>query len=181
MDSTKFTGWDVKEIKLIEVTVCNRICKQTVYPIGISFLKDKVVSPVKEAVPQGRGFLYVDAWYDDNATIKELFEKGYFPVVCPNKNRYRGYWRKKARRIYRQPINRLGYRQRGRGEIVFGALTNCYGDRLDAVNITAMQTRIAARTLSYQIKLLIRVGNVVLVLIVRHVPFRGSLSNNSQQ
>ena len=49
VDATKFTGWDVKEMKLIDVTVCNKICNQTVYPVGISFLKDSVVAPVLES------------------------------------------------------------------------------------------------------------------------------------
>lgn len=165
VDSTKFSSWKIDEV---EVTVCNRIAKQTVYPIGISFLRGEVVNPVKEAVPQGRSFLYADAWYDDNATIKELFEKGYFPVVCPNKRRYHGYWRRKARRIYRQPINRFGYRQRGRGESVFGSLTNQFGDRFNARNTNAMRTRIASRIFSYQIKLLIRCNQSFLLVIVRH-------------
>ena len=175
VDSTKFTSWNIQEI---EVTLCNRIAKQSVYPVGISFLRDKVASPVKEAVPKGRSFLYADAWYDDNETIKELFNKGYFSIICPNKRRYSGYWRRKARRIYRQPINRLGYRQRGRGESVFGSLTNQFGDRFNARTTTAMRTRITCRIFSYQIKLLIRCQSAILLLIVRHAQISRTFKNS---
>ena len=170
VDSTKFTGWDVKEIKLIEVTVCNRICKQTVYPIGISFLKDKVVSPVREAVPKGTGKIKADAWYDEIETIKYLFKIGYIPIICPNKGRYSGFYRRKARKIYKLPESRLAYKQRGRGESLFGSLTNEHGDRLKARNVNALRTRISARIFNYQIKLLIRVQVVCIMLIVRHAP-----------
>ena len=168
LDSTKFTGWNVKEMKLIEVTVCNRICNKTVYPVGISFLRDTVVSPVLEAVPNGTGNALADAWYDEKKTIKTLFDKGYIPIICPNKNRIRGFYRHQAREIYRMPENKLAYRQRGRGESVFGSLTNEHGDRLKARNINSLRTRIAARIFVYQIKLLIRIQLVHLVLIVRH-------------
>jgi len=168
LDSTKFTGWDVKEIKLIEITVCNRICNQTVYPVGISFLKEHVVDPVIEAVPDGIGKIKADAWYDERKTIKALFDKGYIPIICPNKNRIRGFYRQKAREIYRMPENKLAYRQRGRGESVFGSLTNEHGDRLKARNVNAIRTRIASRIFVYQIKLLIRIQLAHIELIVRH-------------
>ncbi|RMD66612.1 hypothetical protein D6817_03755, partial [Candidatus Pacearchaeota archaeon] len=58
--------------------------------------------------------------------------------------------------------NRLAYRQRGRGESLFGSLTNEYGDRIKARNTRAIETRVAARVLAYQIKLLIRVNGRVL-------------------
>jgi len=112
LDSTKFRGLDVEEMKLIEVTVCNRICKETVYPVGISFLRENVVAPVKEAVPVGTGKMKADAWYDEKKTIKLLFDLGYIPIICPNKRRSSGYYRKKAREIYRLPENKLAYRQR---------------------------------------------------------------------
>jgi hypothetical protein len=166
VDATKFTSWNINEV---EVTVCNRIAKGTVYPIGVSFQTQSVLAPVKESVPEGTGKLYADAWYDANKAIGAMFEKGYEPIICPNKNRVRGFHRKKARELYEMLENRLGYRQRGRGESPFGSLTNCYGDRLHARNKTAMQTRIAARILCYQVKLLIRTIKVY-TLIVRHAP-----------
>lgn len=168
VDFTKFTGWDVKHMQLVEVTFCNKICNETVYPVGISFLRDNVVAPVLEAVPDGNGKIKADAWYDEKKTIKALFDKGYIPIICPNKNRIRGFYRQKAREIYRMPENKLAYKQRGRGESVFGSLTNEHGDRLKARNINAIRTRIAARTFAYQVKLLIRCQLAHLVLIVRH-------------
>ena len=164
VDATKFTNWQIEETF---VTVCNRIAKETVYPVGISFEKERVVNPVDESVPSGNGLLYADAGYDDNKTIGVLFQKGYTPIVCPNKNRWKGYWRKKARKIYRRIENRLGYRQRGRGESLFGSLTNCYGDRFYAINPEAMMVVTASRILCYQIKLLIRINNVR-GLFIRH-------------
>ena len=167
VDATKFTSWKIEETF---VTVCNRIAKETVYPIGISFEKETVAKPVDESVPNGNGLLYADAGYDDNKTIGILFGKGYTPIVCPNKNRWRGYHRKKARKLYRMREHRLGYRQRGRGESLFGSLTNCYGDRFYAVNPEAMMTITASRILCYQIKLLIRINNTN-VLFIRHAPY----------
>ena len=114
--------------------------------------------------------MYADAWFDDNKTFEILFKKGYTPIVCPNKNRWKGYYRKKARKLYRMFKNRLGYRQRGRGESVFGSLTDAYGDRLKAINIIAMKVRIASRVLTYQIKLLLR-ATLKILLIVRHALF----------
>lgn len=164
VDATRFSSWYIDET---EIHLCNKVANGTVYPIGISFKKGTIAAPVDEAVPNGVGTAYLDAGYDDNKTIGLLFEKGYTPIVSPNKNRWRGHWRKKARKLYRMPKNRLGYRQRGRGESIFGSLTNCYGDRLDAINTTVMQTRIALRILAYQVKLLIRVTQELLG-IVRH-------------
>jgi hypothetical protein len=167
VDSTKFSSWLIDEV---EITVCNKIADKTVYPVGISFKRKNVASPVDEAVPYGNGKAYADSWYDDNNAIQVLFEKGYEPIICPNKNRWRGFYRHKARKLYNLRENRLGYRQRGRGESLFGSLTNDYGDRLDARETPAMMTRIASRIFSYQIKLLIRI-NSAKALFIRHVPF----------
>jgi hypothetical protein len=71
--------------------------------------------------------------------------------------------------LYRQLKNRLGYRQRGRGESIFGSLTNEYGDRFKAINKEGMKTRICARVLCYQVKLLMRI-NQELFGIIRHAP-----------
>src|SRR3989344_5048795 len=165
VDATKFSDWHMNEIN---IHVCNKIANRTVYPIGISFLTKSVAEPVSEAVPEGNGLAYLDAGYDDNKTIGVMFQKGYTPIVCPNKNRWRGYWRKKARKLYRMREHRLGYRQRGRGESLFGSLTNQFGDRLNVRNIIAMRTRIATRIFCYQIKLLVRCKDMIYNLIVRH-------------
>ncbi|MBS3080636.1 transposase [Candidatus Pacearchaeota archaeon] len=168
IDATKFTTWTIEEV---QIHVANRIAQETVYPIGVSFLKKNIRDPTNEALPSGYGRVYADAGYDDNKTIKVLFEKGYYPIVCPNKNRWKGHWRKKARKLYRMPVNRRGYRHRGRGESVFGSLTNEFGDRLHARNEQSLQARVLSRIISYQIKLLIRCNNKIIiidVLIIRH-------------
>ena len=171
VDATKFTTWNIKEIA---IHVCNRVAKQTVYPIGTSFLTHNVRSPVNEAVPPGTGKLYADAWYDDNKTIGVLFKKGYTPIVCPNKGRWKGFYRHKARELYSLRENRLGYRQRGRGESMFGSLTNEFGDRFKACREESMQVRILGRIVCYQIKLLIRCDDKIIstsILIIRHAHF----------
>jgi len=148
VDATKFSSWKMEEVN---IHVCNKIANGTVYPIGASFITGSIAEPVNEAVPPGDGLAYLDAGYDDNKTIGVMFKKGYTPIVCPNKNRWRGHWRKKARKLYRMPEHRLGYRQRGRGESLFGSLTNQFGDRLNVRNYTSMQTRITARIFVYQV------------------------------
>ena len=167
VDATKFTTWNIHEV---EIHITNRIAEGTLYPIGVSFLKDSVRSPVDECLPPGNRIVYADAWYDDNKALGIMFQKGYIPVVCPNKRRFSGFWRRKARKIYRQRVHRLGYKQRGRGESLFGSLTNEFGDRFKACNEEAMQVRILARIISYQIKLLIRCDEKIisLELIIRH-------------
>lgn len=166
VDSTKFSSWNIEET---EIFVCNKIADKTVYPIGISFKKNNVASPVDEAVPNGNGLFYADAWFDNNKAIEILFRKGYTPIICPNKNRWKGYYRKKARKLYRMREHRLGYRQRGRGESLFGSLTNRYGDRFVAKNSNVMKVRIASRILAYQLRILLR-ATLNLLLIVRHAP-----------
>lgn len=174
-DATKFSSWKVEEV---EVHVCNKIAKETVYPIGASFLTKSVLAPVKETVPRGRGEFLADAWYDDRKTIEYLFKKGYEPLICPHKKRSRGYYRKISRALYKQ--RREIYKQRGRGESMFGSLTNEFGDRLKTINEEAMQVRILSRIVCYQIKLLIRCDDKIIsidVLIIRHAPPKINFKN----
>lgn len=166
VDSTKFSNWHKKEV---EFHIVNRILKGAVYPVGASLITRSVAEPVEEAAPLGKNNLYGDAWYDDNDTIGVLFNKGYAPVICPNKNRSSGYWRKKGRKLYRNLKNRYGYRQRGRGESPFGSLTNKYGDKLKTLSIKATQTRSLSRIIAYQLKLLMRIIRN-LSIILRHAP-----------
>ena len=69
-----------------------------------------------------------DKWYDVNGVFEIMFRNGYIPLVKPQRGRGGGYWRRKARKIFRKEWRR--YRQRGRGESIFGSLTNAFGDRL---------------------------------------------------
>ena len=101
-------------------------------------------------------------------SLKE-FEKEYVPLICPNKKRSRRYYKKISRKFYKQ--RREIYKQRGRGESLFGSLTNEFGDRFKSANETSMQVRILGRIISYQIKLLIRCDEKIIsidVLIIRH-------------
>jgi len=91
----------------VEFHLFNRIAEETVYPIGMSFLTGSVAAPVDEAIDPGSGKLYADAGYDDNASMGIMFKKGYTPIVSPNSQRWRGYHRKKARKLYRKISNRL--------------------------------------------------------------------------
>jgi len=166
LDSTKFSNWHHDEV---EFHVTNRILKGVVYPVGTSLITTTVHEPVEEATPLGEGNLYADAWYDDNKSMGVLFNKGYTPIICPNKNRWRGYWRKKARKLYRNIKNRYGYRQRGRGESIFGSLTNEYGDRIKTLTVQATRIRSLVRIVAHQVKLLMRILER-LVRILRHAP-----------
>ena len=121
VDAKKMTTWHIEEIQF---HVSCRIAQETVYPVGVSFLKETIREPVQECLPNGNGRIYADAGYDDNKTIGVIFKKGYTPIICPNKNRWRGHWRRIARKLYNKPVYRQAYRHRGRGESLFGSLTN---------------------------------------------------------
>lgn len=166
IDATKFSDWHHEETKF---HLFNRICGDTVYPVGMSFKTGTLAEPTQESVPPGKGKLYGDAEYDNEDALKVMFEKGYTPVVCPNKGRWKGHYRKKARKIYNKWENRVGYKQRGRGESVFGSLTNDFGDRLQTQVCNSTKTRIVERLISYQVKILIRT-KYGLMVIVRHAP-----------
>jgi hypothetical protein len=80
-----------------------------------------------------------------------MFKKGYLPVVKPNKGRVRKYYRRKARKIWNNPLIKLEdrYRLRGIGEGIFGSLTNWLGDRLKTRLLSTSITRIGARIIAY--------------------------------
>jgi len=156
VDATKFSSWKIDEV---EVHVANRIAKGTLYLIGTSFCTSTVSGAVRECLLPGHRVVYANAWYDDNTSLGVMFKKGYY--------------RKKARKIYNQPVHRLGYRQRGREESLFGSLTSEFGNRFKAIKRNPMKVRILARLVSYQIKLIIRCASgriKVQILILRHVP-----------
>lgn len=43
-----------------------------------------------------------------------MIKAGYTPIIKPNKERWKGYWRHKARKLW-NPVNRLNYRNREEG------------------------------------------------------------------
>lgn len=51
---------------------------------------------------------------------------------------------------------RITYRQRGRGESVFGSLTNAFGDRLHTRSKETTYIRSVARVVAYQVRIYIR-------------------------
>lgn len=114
---------------------------------------------------KGEGKLLADAWYDDNKGIGEMFKQGYEPIVKPNKNRDSGYWRKKARKIFNDPFKKCFYKQRPRGESLFGSLTNEFGDRLKTSRYESSITRIGARIIVHMTKIYMRVNNFLIILM----------------
>ncbi len=170
VDATDFTSWHKD---LVQIHVANRIVNGTLYPIGVSFKKNNVHDPVRECLPPGSGKVYADTGYDANKALGVMFDKGYEPIVCPHKRRSKGFWRRKARKLYRMIENLLGYKQRGRGESLFGSMTNEFGDRFNARSKEAMRVRILSRIISYQLKIIIRCKYRTIsmkILIVRHAP-----------
>jgi hypothetical protein len=102
----------------------------------------------------------------------KIFAKGEFVFECtPRKIEWK--LRKKKLNNYIEEIgigikslNKLIYRQRGRGESCFGSLTNEFGDRLKTSRIDTSITRIGARVIAYLTKVYIRIR--VLMGIVTH-------------
>ena len=110
-----------------------------------------------DAVVPGSGFFMADKWYDVNGVFRIAYKNGYEPLISPQRTRGRGCWRRRGRKIYARHWRK--YRQRGRGESVFGSLTNWLGDRLHTRKRLTTYLRSCARVLCYQIKLLTRAGN----------------------
>jgi hypothetical protein len=111
------------------------------------------------AIVDGNGELLADAWYDNNLILKQMFKQGYLPIVKPNKGRGRKYYRRKASKIWNNPLIKLEerYRRRRIGEGIFGSLTNWLGDRLKTRLIASTITRIGARIIAYLARIYIRI------------------------
>lgn len=154
MDSTLFTTWNKKEVEFYTAV---RIAKGTLYPVGLFFDQSKTPSTaVKGCIVKGNSDLLADAWYDDNKSFGIMFKYGYNPIVRPNKERFRGYYRHKARKLYMNPLGMQKYRQRGRGESLYGTLTNQLGDRLTSILNETTVTRIGCRVLCYMTRIYMR-------------------------
>jgi hypothetical protein len=164
VDATEFTSWIKKG--LVFHASC-RITKETIYPTGIHYGFGRTVEEsVKGCLTEGNGDLLADAWYDSNDALGVMFKFGYQSIVKPNKERLDGYFRRKARKLYRHPIGRQKYRQRGRGESIFGSLTNNYGDRLKTMRIDTSEIRIGSRLIAYQVKILMRINFCSIKILV---------------
>ena len=149
VDSTMFTTW---KNRFADLHIMARISKETVYPVSIFFGKASPSNAVKATLVEGSGKVLGDRWYDDNKTFKVLIKNGYTPIVKAQRTRCSGSWRRKARIVYDKRV----YRQRGRGESIFGSLTNEFGDRLKSVRPDVTMTRIACRFIVYLVKLIMR-------------------------
>lgn len=164
IDSTLFTSWDKNEIEFYTML---RIAKDTLYPVGLFFDQSKTPSiAVDGCIVEGDKELLADAWYDDNKSFGIMFRAGYDPIVKPNKERFRGYYRHKARKLFMNPTGMQKYRQRGRGESMYGSLTNAYGDRLKTSRYDTSITRIGCRVIAYSVRIMIRCDYSELTVII---------------
>ena len=163
IDATSFANW-YNETMSFHLLV--RVSK-SVYPVSITRDNFNPITDVRNVIIPGNGFLLADKWYDVNEVYRIIYEHGYIPLICPQRTRCSGYWRRKARKIYHREWRR--YRQRGRGESVFGSITNWFGDRLHTRKESTTYFRICVRILCYQIRILIRIkydGNDICWLII---------------
>lgn len=164
MDSTKFTTWGKNDVEF-HATV--RITDSCLYPVGLFFDRTKTPSiAVRGCIVKGNKNLLADAWYDDNKSFGIMFDSGYDPIVKPNKDRWKGHNRKKARKLYFNPIGRQKYKQRPRGESIFGALTNQFGDRLKTLRYDTSSIRIGSRVIAYLVRIYMRIDGCIIIFLV---------------
>ena len=154
IDATAFSSWHNNHYSFHLV---NRIHEGTVYPVSITKDTFNPIPNTRDAIVPGQGDFMGDKWYDVNGIFRIVYKEGYTPIISPQRTRCSGHWRRKARKDY----DKRRYRQRGRGESVFGSLTNWLGDRLHTRKRVTTYLRSCARVLCYQVKILIRIGNKV--------------------
>lgn len=159
IDATKFTDWHIKDTGFHLV---NRIHEETVYPVNITRDTIDPIPNTRDVMVPGHGEFMGDKWYDVNGVFRILYREGYVPIISPQRTRCSGHWRRRARKDY----NKKRYGQRGRGESVFGSLTNWLGDRLHTRKRVTTYLRSCARVLCYQVKILIRAGNNVCCMVI---------------
>ena len=153
IDATSFSDWHMRNNSF---HLLNRIHEGTVYPVSIAKDTYNPIPNTRDAITPGHGFFMGDKWYDVNGVYGIAYDNGYTPLISPQRRRGRGYWRRKGRKVYN--LHWRKYRQRGRGESVFGSLTNWLGDRMHTRKRETTYTRICARVLGYQVRILIRAG-----------------------
>jgi len=168
IDATSFSSWhmDTTGFHLV-----NRIGNGTVYPVSVCPDTFSPVHNTRDSIIPGEGLFMGDKWYDVNGVFRIVYKNGYTPLISPQRTRCSGNWRRKARKIYAKQW--MKYRQRSRGESVFGSLTNAYGDRLHTRRKKPTYIRCLSRIISYQIRILIRTGNglTIVMILVRHALF----------
>ena len=159
IDSTKFSTWNNN---VVEIHTLVRIANGTLYPVSIYFGSVSPSKAVANTLIGGRGNLLADRWYDDNKSFKIIMRKGYTPIIKAHKRRDSGYWRKRARKVYDNKV----YRQRGRGESLYGSLTNEFGDRLKTILQETTVTRIGFRFIVYLVKIFMRQSVCFVMLVI---------------
>jgi hypothetical protein len=159
IDATAFSSWHNNHYSFHLV---NRIHEGTVYPVSITKDTYDPIPNTRDAIIPGNGDFMADKWYDVNGIFRIVYKEGYTPIISPQRTRCSGHWRRKARKDY----DKRRYRQRGRGESVFGSLTNWLGDRLHTRKRATTYLRSCARVLCYQVKILIRIGNRVCCVVI---------------
>lgn len=161
IDATAFADWHNGSSSF---HLLNRVHEGTVYPVSVSRDTFDPVPNTTDTIIPGNGFFMGDKWYDVNGVFRIAYRNGYEPLISPQRTRGSGYWRKKGRKVYKLGWRR--YRQRGRGESVFGSLTNWLGDRLHTRKRITTYLRSCVRVLCYQVRILIRTGNNACCLII---------------
>jgi hypothetical protein len=139
-------------VRMFHVLV--RIHDETVYPVSTHVGSFDPLPDTEGTLMPGNGYLIADKWYDVNDVFRVMFKNGYKPLVKPKRDRGGGYWRRKARKIFRTDWRK--YRQRARGESIFGSLTNAFGDRLKTTRNDVTELRGCLRVIAYQVKIYMR-------------------------
>lgn len=161
IDATAFSSWYIEKQSFHLV---NRIHEGTVYPVSVTKDTYDPIPNTRNVIIPGNGFFMGDKWYDVNGVFGIVYKNGYTPLISPQRTRCSGHWRRKGRRVY--GLQWRSYRQRGRGESVFGSLTNWLGDRLHTRKRVTTYLRSCVRVLCYQVRILIRTGNVYCIVIL---------------
>ena len=94
-----------------------------------------------------------DKAYDDEDTFEKEFEKGLIPNTVPKENSKKGFWRKKARRVYN---NELRKKMRGLVEGVFGGMQTETDNKVRYKLDKTRKTYIALRALAHEIRTYLR-------------------------
>lgn len=161
IDATSFADWHNGNNSF---HLLNRVHKGTVYPVSMAMDTFDPLPNTRDTIVPGTGLFMGDKWYDVNGVFRTAYRNGYTPLISPQRGRGRGYWRRRARKVYNWEWRK--YRQRGRGESVFGSLTNAFGDRLHTRLKETTYTRSAARVIAYQVRILIRVNGSYCLIIL---------------
>ena len=153
IDATAFSDWHSRHRSF---HLLNRVSQDTVYPVSIAVDTFDPVPNTRDTIVAGRGLFMGDKCYDVGKVFETAYRHGYTPLIKPQRTRSRGYYRIKGRKVYWKLWRT--YRQRGRGESVFGSLTNAFGDRMHTRLPETGYVRSALRVIAYQIKIYARVS-----------------------